>query len=99
MLVDLAVFREFREVVDKGGVNHAVGHCCSAAQTLKVFERTAMDFSSGRDQRLGAGISAGEPEHLMSRSNQLLHDGGTDESRSSCHKYFHCSFLLILGDP
>jgi hypothetical protein len=43
MLVDLAVFREFREVVDKGGVNHGVGHRCSAAQTLKVFERTAMD--------------------------------------------------------
>jgi len=36
--VYLAVFLEFREVMDKSGVNHAIGSGRSAAQAFQVFK-------------------------------------------------------------
>ena len=54
--VDLTVLFEFREVVDEGGVNHAVTGACSLSQALQVFDITSMHLRTSGDQRLGASF-------------------------------------------
>ena len=55
-LVNLAVFLEFREVVDEAQVDDAVRSRCSAAQAIEILERPAMYLSSFRSKGLGARI-------------------------------------------
>jgi hypothetical protein len=52
----LADFLEFREVVDKSGVNHAIRHGCSTAQAFQVFQIASMHLRARGDKRLGARI-------------------------------------------
>ena len=59
--VELAVFCEFREVVDKSGVNHAIRHGCPAAQAFEVFQITAMNLSAGGDKRLAPASERARP--------------------------------------
>ncbi len=87
--VHLTVRRELREVVVEGAVNHAVRHGCSAAQAFQVFEITSVHLRSGGDKRLGTRIGACKTKHLMARVDQLLNDGRTDKSCSSCNENTH----------
>jgi hypothetical protein len=48
-------------------MDHSVGIRRAAAQAFQVLERTAMNLSSRRRQRLGSGIRPGETEHLVPR--------------------------------
>ena len=84
--IDLAVLLELREVVDEGGVDHAIRHGRAAAQAFQVFEVASMHLGTGGDERLGARIRASEAEHLMARVDELLNDGRTDKARAPVTK-------------
>ena len=62
--IDLADRLESREVVDEGGVNHAVRCGRSTPQAVEVFEIDPMDLGACGGERRGARIRAGEAEHL-----------------------------------
>jgi hypothetical protein len=70
--VDLAVLLELREVVDEGGVDHAIRRRRSAAQALQILQMAAMDLGTRGDQRLGPLFRAGQPQHLMPRPDEIL---------------------------
>ena len=44
--IDLKVRLVLREVMDKGGVNHAIEHGCSTAQAFQVFKIASMHLGS-----------------------------------------------------
>jgi hypothetical protein len=52
----VTVLLEFREVVDKGGVNHGIRRGCSTAEAFRVFKITPMNLGTSGGQRLGARI-------------------------------------------
>ena len=90
--IDLAILLEFREVVDEGGVDHAVRLGRSAAQAFQVFKIAAMHLGAGGDERLGARIRASKTEHLMARVDELLNDGRTDKACSTGDENTHYDF-------
>ena len=45
-----------REIVDKSGVDHAIGSRGAAAKAFEIFERAAMHLGTSSDKRLGARI-------------------------------------------
>jgi hypothetical protein len=47
----LAVFFEFREVMNKGGVNYAIGNGRSTPQALQVFEAASMHLGTSGGKR------------------------------------------------
>ena len=52
-LVDLAVLLKSREIVDKRGVNHAIGHGRAAAQTVEILQVSAKHFGTSGDKGSG----------------------------------------------
>ena len=86
--VGLAIFRELREVVVEGGVDHAVRRARAATQAIKIFERPAMDSSAGGGERR-TDIGAREAEHLMPIRDQFLNDSGAYESSRTSNKDAH----------
>lgn len=42
--VDLPVLREFREIVDEGEMDHAVGFLCAALEAVEILQRAAMNY-------------------------------------------------------
>jgi hypothetical protein len=51
-------------------------------------------LGSGRRQRSGSGVPAGEADDLMPRFKQLADDGGTDESCCTGDEYTHDAALF-----
>ena len=96
--VYLAVLLEFREVVDEGGINHAIRHGRSAAQAFQVLKIAPMDLDAGGDERLGARIGASKTEHLMARANELLNNGGTDKACGASDESTHHDLSLNSFD-
>ena len=84
--VYLANFAEPREIVNEGRVDHAVRQLRALAQAFEVVNIAAMHLGSRGRKRLGAGLRAGEAQHLMARVNKFWNDGGTDKAGSSGHK-------------
>jgi hypothetical protein len=83
----------WNEVMDEGGVNYSVRHCCPLPQALEVFDITPMDLGASRDKSFGARIRAGKTEHLMSSLDEFPNDFRTDKARCSCDKNLHKSLL------
>ena len=99
--VDRRVRVKLREVMDEGGVNHAVGCRGARAQAVQVLERPAMHLGPGSDERVGAGLRACQTEHLMARVNQFSNNGRTDEAGGSRDKDTHALFSFrsrLTGD-
>src|SRR5215467_10129861 len=96
-LIFFGARRVIREIVDEGGVDHAVRCGSSAAQAFKILERTAVHFGARRFERLGGGSRARETEHLMARGEKLANDGGTDETRGPGNENQHLSIPPTLG--
>ena len=48
-----------------------------------------MDIRSGAGERGGCSIRAREAEHLMTRADEFLNDGGADEARRACDENTH----------
>jgi len=90
--VYLTVRLDFREVVDKGGVNHGVRQGCSAAQAFQVFQIAPVHLGSGGDKGPGARIGAGETKHPVARINEIRNNGGTDESCGASDEDTHYDF-------
>src|ERR1700677_4857010 len=67
--VYLTVGRELREIVDEGGVDHAVRHRGSDAQTLQVFKMPSMHLSARGGKRFCTRIRASKSKHPMARAN------------------------------
>jgi hypothetical protein len=86
--------RVVREVVNEGGVDHAIRSGRSRVQALEIFERTAVDIGSCPGKGRGSRVRAGEAEHLMPRVDQLADDGGTDEPCGAGDEDAHV-FLLF----
>ena len=96
--VHLAIRREFREVVVKGGVDNAVRGRCSAAQALEILERTAMNVGPGRGKGCGGRIRARKANYLMSCADEFLNDGGADEARSASKEDTQMTNFFRVGD-
>ena len=59
--VDFGVLFEFRKVVDKGGVNHAVRQGRSAAQAFEVFQMAAMHLAPAAIRAFAAASVRARP--------------------------------------
>ena len=79
-LVDRAAVFEIREVVDEGGVDHAVRRGSASAQTIEVLEIAPLNLGASRGERLRALIRAGKPDNLVARADKLLNHGGADKA-------------------
>src|SRR5262249_55590222 len=75
--------RDVREVVDEGGVDDAIRCSRSALQAVKILESPPMNLGPSGGKRLGRCLRTCEAEHSMPRADQLLDDGGTDETRGA----------------
>jgi len=92
------VRRELREVVDEGGVDHAIRQGGAAAQAFQVFEIASMHLGPRGDKRLGGRIRASKTEHLMARADELLNNGGTDKTGSAGDEDTHDDFSITSFD-
>jgi hypothetical protein len=90
----LTVSFEFREVVVKGRVNHAIRH---GGSTAEAFEDkiTSMHVSASGGKRLGGRIRASETEYLISSTDKFPDDSGPDEACGTCNENTHILFLLV----
>jgi hypothetical protein len=70
-------------------MDHAVSGGGSAAQTVEIFERTAMNIDSRFRERRGSRIRAGEAKYFVACGDQFFHNGGPDESCRSGYKDTH----------
>ena len=70
--VDLAVFREFREVVDEGEVDHAIRRGRSAPQAVQILQIAVMRVGAGGGQSLRTGLRTREAKHLMAGRRSVL---------------------------
>ncbi len=88
-LVDGAVLRELREIMDEGQMDHAVGILRAALQAVEVRERAAMDFGAERLQRADVVVRAGEACDLMPVGDELFGGFAADESGGAGDEYAH----------
>src|SRR5579862_7625963 len=77
-------------------MDHAIRHGRGSTQAFEVGNIAAMGLCARGYKSLGALFGTREAHDLMAGTNELPNDRRTDESSSTCHKYPHCSFLLIL---
>jgi hypothetical protein len=67
--IGLAVFLKSREVVNEGGVDHAIRCSRSAAQAREIVERAALNGGPYRGKRGGSRIRPSEAEYLVPGGN------------------------------
>ena len=91
-LVDLAVLRELREVMDEGQMGHAVGLRRPALQAVEVLEVAAKHLRPRCGQRFGAGVRARETQHLVAGLDEVLDGDRADEARCSGDENTHYDF-------
>ena len=75
----------------EGQVDHPVRLGRPALQALQVLERPAIGLRAEGGQGLGAGVGAGEAEHLVAGPDQLRDQGRADESARAGDKHTHRS--------
>jgi hypothetical protein len=78
----------------EGRMDHAVSPGRATPQAFQIPDVSAMRLGTSGDERLGAGIRADKAEHLMARSNEFPHDGGTDKTGGTCNEHTHHDFSL-----
>lgn len=93
--VFFAIFPEVGEVMDKGGVDDAVGGGGAALQAFGIFDRPPVDFCAGGGYFGGGGVRAGEAQDLVAISDQFLNYGRADKAGGPGNKYAH-RFLFFL---
>jgi hypothetical protein len=64
--IDLKARFVLREVMDKGGVNHAIEHGCSIAQAFQVFKIASMHLGSGNKLSRHSSIVKNPPKSFSS---------------------------------
>jgi hypothetical protein len=96
-LVDGATLYELREIVNKGGVDHAVRHGGAVAQAFQVVKIASLDLGASRGERLGALIRAGEADHLMASVDELPNDARADKARSARDEDTHWNLLVSFS--
>ena len=87
--IGLARLLDLGEVVDVGGVDHAVRLLRAAAQAVEVLERAAVDLGAGALERRGSLVRAGEADHLVPRLEELGDDRRSDETGCAGDEYAH----------
>ena len=70
-------------------MDHAIRGGGAPAQAVEVLKVAAKGLGARCGKRLGARIRAGEAEHLMTRADEFLNDGGADKARSSSDEDTH----------
>jgi hypothetical protein len=88
-LVQLTALREAGPFVPEGGVDDGIRRGCSAAEAFQVLQIASMRLCAGGFKRLCARIRSRHPQDLVARTDELFHDGGTDESGSAGNEYTH----------
>ena len=88
-LVDLAGFHEFREIVNEGEVDGAVGFARALAQAVEIVERPAMDLGAQLLERDRILVGAGQAQHFVPVRDQFLRCGGADEPGRAGDKHSH----------
>ena len=63
--------RVVKEIMDEGGVNHAIRVGCSTPQAVQFFERTAMRLGPCCGKGRSTRIRASKAEHLMARFSEF----------------------------
>ena len=75
--------------MDKRRVNHSVRPGRSTPQAVQILQITSMHLCTRGDKRLRPRIRASQPEHLMTRVNQLLNNSRTNKTRGTCYENTH----------
>src|SRR4029077_5942135 len=83
----------FREVVDIGGVDHAVGRGRAAAQAVEVLKGAAVHASAGGRQGRGGVVRTAQAGDLMAGVDKVADDGGADETRRAGNENTHDALL------
>jgi hypothetical protein len=86
-----------REVVDVGGVDHAVGRGGPAAQAVEIVQRAALGLGAGRRQGFRGVIRPGKADDLVPGPDQLGNDGRPDESGRAGDEYAHGGASVVRG--
>jgi hypothetical protein len=82
--------------VDIREVDDAIGCGRSAAQAIKIIERTAVHLCACRGYFSSARIGTSQAEDLVPCLDQLADDGGADESCRASNENFHEKFLQYM---
>jgi len=82
--------------VNEGQVNDGIRSGGADFQTRNILQYSPLHLGPGGGKDLSAGLGTCQAEHLVSRSDQLFHDVGTDKSGSSGYKNTHDNFLLYF---
>ena len=85
------------EIVDVGGVDHAVRFGRPGAQAVQVGQGAAVNLGARGRQRCGGLVRAGQAGDVVARFEQLADDGGADEPGRAGHENTHDA-LLWEGD-
>src|SRR5689334_6108699 len=88
-LVDRAILRKFREIMDEGEMDHAVCIPCTAPQAIEVLQRAAMYFRAQSLQSPDVLFRAREAEDLMPVCDQFFCRFAADESGCAGDEYAH----------
>jgi hypothetical protein len=81
------------EIVDVGGVDHAVRFCRPGAQSVQVVEGTAVHGGARGGQVCGRLVRTGQAHDGMPRVEQFADDGRTDETGRAGHENTHDELL------
>jgi AcrR family transcriptional regulator len=85
------------EIVDVGGVDHAVRFGRAGAQAVQVGQGAAVYLGTRGRYRCGGLVRAGQAGDVVPRFEQLPDDGGADEPGRAGHENTHDA-LLWEGD-
>jgi hypothetical protein len=94
-----AILGEFREVVDEGRVDHAVGCGRAAAQPVQILDGAAVHLGARCRKRCGSLVRPGEPEHGVAGADQFLDDGRADEAGRAGDEDMHGNSPVGTGLP
>ena len=72
--VRLADFREFREIMDEGRMDHAVARLRAGGEVLGVRKVAPVRLGAHPRQGVDGGVVSRETQHFMPRFKQLNHD-------------------------
>ena len=88
-LVDRAILREFREIMDEGQMDHAVCLPCAALQAFEVLQRAAMNFRAQFLEYPDVLFRAREADDLMPVCDQFFCGFDADKSGGAGDEYAH----------
>ena len=74
-------------------MDHAIRLGRSAAQAFEIFKVASLHLGAGGGERLGARVRAGEADHLMSRTDQVLDDRRAYPSGRPSDEHSHRNLL------